>query len=79
MKGYNDDLVLSMAIACWVRDTALVTNQRDLAYKKAFLNSIMLQKTTLNTSIPGMVGYDKEQMTRDAKEMYKEFDWIFKG
>ena len=79
MKGYNDDLVMSMAIACWVRDTALVTNQRDLAYKKAFLNSIMTRKTTLNTNIPGMVGYDKEQMTRDAKEMYKEFDWIFKG
>ena len=79
MKGYNDDLVLSMAIACWVRDTALVANQRDLAYKKAFLNSIMVSKTTLNTSIPGMVEYDKEQMTRDAKEMYKEFDWIFKG
>ncbi len=79
MKGYNDDLVLSMAIACWVRDTALVANQRDLAYKKAFLNSIIVSKTTLNTSIPGMVEYDKEQMTRDAKEMYKEFDWIFKG
>jgi hypothetical protein len=39
----------------------------------------MTRKTTLNTNIPGMVGYDKEQMTRDAKEMYKEFDWIFKG
>ena len=23
MKGYNDDLVMALAIACWVRDTAL--------------------------------------------------------
>ena len=79
MRGYNDDLTMSMAIACWVRDTALVTNQRDVEYKKAFINSVMTRKTTLNTSIPGMVEYDKEQMRRDAIQQMQEFSWIYKG
>ena len=79
MRGYNDDLTMSLAIACWVRDTALVTNQRDLEYKKAFLNSVMTHKTTLNTSIPGMVEYDKEQVKADARKQYQEFSWILKG
>lgn len=79
MRGYNDDLTMSMAIACWVRDTALVTNQRDMEYKKAFINSIMTRKTTLNTSIPGMLEYDKEQSKRDAMQQAQDFNWIFKG
>ena len=39
----------------------------------------MTHKTTLNTSIPGMVGYDKEQMKRDVLQQYQEFGWILKG
>ena len=39
-RGYNDDLVMAAAIGCWVRDTAIIENQRDVEYKKAFLNSI---------------------------------------
>ncbi len=37
MRSYHDDLIMSLAIACWVRDTALQTNQRDVEYKKAML------------------------------------------
>ena len=40
MRGYSDDLIMALAIACWVRDTALTVNQRDLEYQKAFLSSI---------------------------------------
>lgn len=79
MKGYNDDLVLSMAIACWVRDTALVANQRDMEYKRAFLGSITKSSVELNTTIPGMVGYTGDQKRRDAIEEVKNYSWIFKG
>lgn len=79
MKGYNDDLVMSMAIACWVRDTALVSNQRDIEYKKALLTSMSKSKTVLNTTIPGMVGYTKDQKMRDIKDEMKELSWIYKG
>ena len=38
MRSYHDDLVMSLSIACWVRDTALEVDQRDVAYKKATRN-----------------------------------------
>ena len=47
-RGYNDDLVMAAAIGCWVRDTA-ITCQRDVEYKKAFLNSISTTRTNLDT------------------------------
>ena len=81
-RGYNDDLVMSLAIGCWVRDTVLQECTRDLQYKRAFLNSMVVANTKLNTTIPGMEGYKKaevyDNMNR-AKELYKEFGWIIKG
>ena len=53
-RGYNDDLIMACAIGCWVRDTALIENQRDLEYKKAMLGSIMSSKSHIDSRIPGM-------------------------
>ena len=59
-RSYNDDLVMSLAIAtCWVRDTVLQENVRDLQYRRAVLNSMVVSNTKLNTTIPGMEGYKK--------------------
>jgi hypothetical protein len=81
MKGYNDDLIMALAIACWVRDTALQTNARDLNYKKAFVDAIITTKTTMNTRISGQTGYKKDnlldQMT-DAHQLYDQYKWIIK-
>lgn len=52
MRSYNDDLIMSLAIACWVRDTALVVNQRESEYKKVFLSSMGKSSTILDTTIP---------------------------
>jgi len=79
MRGYNDDLVMSMAIACWVRDTALVSNQRDADYKKALLGAMTTSRTTLNTSIPGMVNYGKPNGVQQMKEIMTNFPGLFKG
>ena len=81
MRGYNDDLVMALAIACWVRDTALQVNERDVEYKKAILNSMYLNKTTMNTSIKGMNGYgsDIKEKQLEAKRQMDDFVWIFKG
>ena len=81
MRGYNDDLVMAFAISCWVRDTALVTNQRDLEYNKAFLNSMVRADTQLNTKIPGQRGYKKnlDHDIKKAKEQQEEFSWLYKG
>jgi len=82
MRGYNDDLVMSMAIACWVRDTALLSNQRDREYKTAMLGAMTTTKTTLNTKVSGMVGYDGTKYQTEvnqAQELMKSFPGLFKG
>jgi hypothetical protein len=77
-KGYNDDLVLSMAIACWVRDTALINNQKDVELTKALLGSMSVNGKHINTSISGMYG-SKDIEQSAAKKMYSEYMWLFKG
>ena len=57
MRGYNDDLIMAMAIACWVKDTALTVNSRELEYKKAFLNSFIKTGTHLDSRVSGMPGF----------------------
>lgn len=44
-KGYNDDLVLSLSIGLWVRDTALRLQQERLNLTKATLNQIVIKKS----------------------------------
>jgi len=81
-RGYNDDLVISLAITCWIRDTVLEENTRDLQYKRAFLNSMVLTSTKLNTTIPGQQGYKRNETfdkMNNAKKMYNDFGWILKG
>jgi hypothetical protein len=81
-RSYNDDLIMACAIGCWVRDTVLVENQRDMEYKKAFLNCIMTNKTHIDSRIPGM---QKPRQTEifekavDEKKKMKEFLWLLKG
>ena len=78
MKKYNDDLITSCAIGCWVKDVAFTVNQRDLEYKKAFLNSMKKTSSTMNTTIPGMHGH-KPVVESDEKNKMKEFIWLLKG
>jgi len=82
MRGYNDDLVMAFAISCWVKDTALTTNQRDLEYNKAFLNCMVKTDTRIQTIIPGMQGYkktlDNDRMNKEIEEA-KQHSWLYKG
>mgnify|MGYP003330917624 FL=1 len=88
MRGYNDDLVMSLCIGCWVKEMALTTNKRQVAYSDAILNSMIKANTQINTTIPGMVGYKNnsdpfkqsmEHKQKEAAKQYEEFGWIFKG
>ena len=69
MKGYNDDLVMALAIACWVRDTAIIASKRGEELQKAMLNSMVYTNTVLNTNIKGQSGYKKEQSTLKSPRM----------
>ena len=81
MRSYHDDLVMALAIGCWVRDTALATNQRDLEYRRAMMGSMMLKSKTFQTQDPGtkvmQQGLTQEQ--REIQNSYQEFAWLFKG
>ena len=82
MKKHNDDLIMACAIGCWVRDTAFAVNQRDVEYQKAFLSSITTSNRKLNTTIPGMIAYDKlktEKKLENASKMYTDHLWLLKG
>jgi len=81
MKSYHDDLIMALAIGCWVRDTALQANARDLNYQRAFVDAIITSKTTLNTRISGQEGYKKDNVfdkMNESKQMYDQFKWIIK-
>jgi len=78
MRSYNDDLIMAAAIGCWVRDTALVENQRDTAYNKAFLGSMIRTGTKLDTTIPGMVNPKNLEMD-DKIQQAKDFAQLLKG
>ena len=82
MKKHNDDLIMACAICCWIRDTVYASNQRSADYQKAFLSSMASSNKSLNTSIPGMIAYDKLQRSqkfeKDLKQ-HKDFLWLIKG
>ena len=83
MRSYHDDLIMSLAIACWVRDTALEVSERDVEYKKAMLNGMFCASKTINTAIKGMNEYQRRETFEEKYEkeinVTKDFPWIFKG
>jgi hypothetical protein len=81
MRSYHDDVVMSLAIVCWVRDTALEVSQKDVEYRKAMIDGMYMRKNTLNTTIKGQEGYDRDFGTKYKEEINiaKSFAWIFKG
>jgi hypothetical protein len=81
MKSYNDDLIMALAIACWVRDTAIQSNARDLNYQKAFVDAIYTVKTSMNTQIKGQDGYKPNSVTdimSEAQSYWDQYKWIIK-
>ena len=83
MRSYNDDLVMALAIACWIRDTALQVNQKNLDYNKAFLGSMIYTNKSFDTTIPGMKNYNHDSALKNKAskqhKQHKEFLWLLKG
>lgn len=82
MRSYHDDLVMSLAIACWVKDTAITVNQKEIEYKRAMISSMFKYGTTIHTTIPGMTDHkinSFSQETIDRKQQQDQFIWLLKG
>jgi hypothetical protein len=78
MRSENDDLVMSFAIGCWIKDTVFVENKRKIEYQKACLNSMFKSDSILNTTIPGMRGHEEIKNT-DAIKQQLDHLWLLKG
>ena len=82
MRSYNDDLVMSFAIGCWVRDTVIVESQRNMEYSKSFMSSISTSTTSISTTIPGMQGHKvtkENQRTEEGKSFTEQYIALIKG
>jgi hypothetical protein len=82
MRSYHDDLVMALAIACWVRDTAIEIDKKDLEYKMAMINSFKVNKGQFQSTIKGMIGHERGPYTdkqRKVKKQYEDFVWLIKG
>jgi hypothetical protein len=81
IKGSNDDLVMSCAIACWVREGALIISQRDVQYRQSFISGLSMGGRTFESSIPGMPEHAKAENRKKWAEAYnnaREFSWLMK-
>jgi hypothetical protein len=82
MRSYHDDLVMALAIACWVKDTALTINKREVEYNRAMAGSMFVSNGKFQSTIPGMQGHKIQgfsQETFDRKAKYDQFVWLLKG
>ena len=52
MKGYNDDLVMSLAIGCWLIDNNSNTyNISQIKYSDALLKGMQVNNTNINNTV----------------------------
>lgn len=65
MKGYNDDLVLSLSIGLWVRDTALKLRSEQMNYTRNMLSGIK------KVSSPLQPGTKQNKITQSPQESWK--------
>ena len=65
MRGYKDDLVLSICMAIWVRDTALKLRNDHIIYNKLMLSGIKKVTSTISPSTKNM------QMKSDPQKQWE--------
>ena len=82
MRSKHDDLVMSFAIACWIRDTVFEESAYNREKSEKILSAFFTNKKELNTTIPGMIGYrtvEKTKQAEEAKNLQQQYMWLYKG
>jgi hypothetical protein len=65
-RSTHDDLVISLSIACFIRDTVFDINQTDIEYKKAMLSAIIVDKGSYKVNnMMGPIAGIENQMARN--------------
>ena len=76
-RGKNDDLIIPLAIACWVRETVLIGNPKRKEMSKSMLAAIGTSRQHSSILIPGMRGYNKNtDMYREGIKKISEHGWV---
>ncbi len=74
-SGYNDDLVMSLGIGMYIRDTALRYKQQGLDLTKAALNNIIVNRTNFSA------GYNNNQVqnpySMKINGQDEDYRWMF--
>ncbi len=73
MAGYNDDLVMSIAIGLWVRDTALRLRAEGIALQKNVLNKMLDYEAVYTPSDEKAEGW-----TMDVGDQKEDLTWLIK-
>ena len=80
MKNYNDDLILSLSLGLWVRDTALRLKSESIEYSKAMVNKINRAEYTGSISVysskNNTIGYDSWNMKTGKGDQRENLSWL---
>jgi hypothetical protein len=83
MKGYNDDLVMSLAIGSWICDTATGVSKDSKALTSAMLAAMKVDKRTYD-DLPGVSSGEKSGSNKNKLKNQNrmsgqkpDYDWLF--
>ena len=77
MRGYNDDLVMALGIALWVRDTALRLRQEGVDLTKRTLGGIQQYSFTLD-GFGGNSSVDSNPWSMRVGDRDEDLTWLIK-
>jgi hypothetical protein len=77
MRGYNDDLVMSLSIGLWVRDTALRLRQEGIDLTKQTLGGINQSVTDIG-GFGGNSSYDENPWQMRVGNQSEDLSWLIK-
>ena len=78
-KGKHDDLTMSLAIACWIRDTSIIQNTRSIESTKSILGIMGTNQRVLNNSFTSMVQSERNIRLSQQQQDYLNNLFIVKG
>jgi hypothetical protein len=77
MRGYNDDLVMSLGIGLWVRDTALRLRQEGVDLTKMAIGGIQQHSFTLD-GFGGNSSLDENPWQMRVGDRNEDLTWLIK-
>ena len=78
MRGYNDDLTMSLAISLWVRDTALRLRQEGIDLTKQALGGISAHSLDIGFGFGGNSSIEEDPWKMRIGDSQEDLTWLIK-